>query len=106
MVTTADVKLATKIQQLRDHGAVMSDLQRHLGPKPYLLADHIYGLQPENDGYSGGARSDANGTANDIVDERKNIAKTFDTAFADLEELKHLLFMKDTDMVIKATRVY
>ena len=26
--------------------------------------------------------------ANDIVDERRNIAKTFDTAFADLEELQ------------------
>ena len=36
MVTTADADLATKIQQLRDHGAVMSDLQRHLGPKPDL----------------------------------------------------------------------
>ena len=34
------------IQQLRDHGAVMSDLQRHLA-KPYLLADHISRLQPE-----------------------------------------------------------
>ena len=34
--------LAEKIKQLRDHGAVMSDLQRHLGPKPYLLADHIH----------------------------------------------------------------
>ena len=42
MVTTSDASLATKIQQLRDHGAVLSDLQRHLGPKPYLLADHIH----------------------------------------------------------------
>ncbi len=42
MVTTANDDLATKVQQLRDHGAVMSDLQRHLGPKPYLLADHVH----------------------------------------------------------------
>ena len=41
MVTSNDLKLLEKIQQLRDHGAVMSDLQRHLGPKPYLLSDHI-----------------------------------------------------------------
>ena len=42
MVTTTDEALSVKIQQLRDHGAVLSDLQRHLGPKPYLLADHIH----------------------------------------------------------------
>ena len=40
MVTTQDCQLAEKIRRLRDHGAAMSDLQRHLGPRPYLLADH------------------------------------------------------------------
>lgn len=40
MVTTNSDELALKIRMLRDHGAAMSDLQRHLGPKPYLLADH------------------------------------------------------------------
>ena len=42
MVTSNDLALSEKIQQLRDHGAVVSDLQRHLGPQPYLLADHIH----------------------------------------------------------------
>ena len=41
MVTTDDSNLATKIRCLRDHGAQVNDLQRHLSPKPYLLADHI-----------------------------------------------------------------
>ena len=41
MVTTNNEQLAEKIRILRDHGAVVSDLQRHLGPKPYLLADHV-----------------------------------------------------------------
>ena len=40
MVTTSDSKLADRIRCLRDHGATMSDLQRHMGAKPYLLADH------------------------------------------------------------------
>jgi perosamine synthetase len=40
MVTTNDNALAEKIRRLRDHGAAMTDLQRHLGARPYLLADH------------------------------------------------------------------
>ena len=40
MITTNDSKLAEKLRCLRDHGAAMSDLQRHMGAKPYLLADH------------------------------------------------------------------
>ncbi|NIU63130.1 MAG: aminotransferase DegT, partial [Pseudomonas stutzeri] len=35
MVTTDDDELAVKLRRLRDHGAAMSDLQRHLGPRPY-----------------------------------------------------------------------
>ena len=34
MVTTANTELADKIRCLRDHGATMSDLQRHLGSNP------------------------------------------------------------------------
>ena len=40
MITTQDDELAAKLRRLRDHGAAMSDLQRHLGARPYLLADH------------------------------------------------------------------
>jgi len=40
MITTNDDELAEKLRRLRDHGAALSDLQRHHGPKPYLLADH------------------------------------------------------------------
>ena len=89
MVTTADVNLATEIQQLRDHGAVMSDLQRHLGPKPYLLADHIHaGYNQRMTDIQGALGATQMERANDIVEERRNIAKAFDTAFIDLEELQ------------------
>ena len=40
MVTTASDELAETVRRLRDHGAALSDHQRHLGPRPYLLADH------------------------------------------------------------------
>jgi perosamine synthetase len=42
MVTTNDDALAVKLRTLRDHGAAMSDLQRHLGAKPYLLPEFPY----------------------------------------------------------------
>lgn len=39
MVTTNDDKLAEVCQQIRNHGAAISEEQRHQGPKPYLLPD-------------------------------------------------------------------
>lgn len=89
MVTTANETLATKIQQLRDHGAVLSDLQRHLGPKPYLLADHIHAgynqRMTDIQGALGAAQMDR---AADIIAERRVIAAKFDAAFAGLDWLR------------------
>ena len=89
MVTTNDDSLAEKIRRLRDHGAAMSDLQRHLGPRPYLLADH------PDAGYNqrmtdlqaalGSAQMDR---ANDIISERQSLANKYNTAFANLDCLK------------------
>lgn len=39
MVTTADTALAERINQLRNHGASVSEEQRHSGPQPYLLPE-------------------------------------------------------------------
>jgi dTDP-4-amino-4,6-dideoxygalactose transaminase len=40
MVTTSDVKLADRANSLRNHGATISEEQRHTGAKPFLLADY------------------------------------------------------------------
>ena len=89
MITTQNAELADKLRRLRDHGAAMSDLQRHLGAKPYLLADH------PDAGYNqrmtdvqavlGSAQMDR---AEDIVAERQRLAARYDQAFADLEWLQ------------------
>ncbi len=42
MVTTNNSELAQKIRSMRDHGAAISDFQRHHGSRPYLLAEHPY----------------------------------------------------------------
>ena len=39
MVTTNDAPLAEIMNQMRNHGAALSEEQRHQGPKPYLLPD-------------------------------------------------------------------
>lgn len=39
MLTTADAELAATADMLRNHGASISEEQRHRGPRPYLLAD-------------------------------------------------------------------
>jgi dTDP-4-amino-4,6-dideoxygalactose transaminase len=39
MVTTNDGALADKVNMLRNHGASISEEQRHAGPHPYLLPD-------------------------------------------------------------------
>jgi len=89
MITTNDARLAEKIRRLRDHGAAMSDLQRHLGPRPYLLADH------PDAGYNqrmtdiqaalGSAQMDR---AAAIVAERQRLAGVYDAAFAGLAWLR------------------
>jgi perosamine synthetase len=39
MITTQDSDLAEKMNQLRNHGASVSEEQRHHGPRPYLLPE-------------------------------------------------------------------
>lgn len=42
MITTSDEELACKISAMRDHGASISDHQRHHGNRPYLLPGFPY----------------------------------------------------------------
>ena len=67
----------------------MSDLQRHLGPRPYLLADHpeagynqrMTDLQAAL-GVAQMQRAEA------IVEERRSLAATYDVGFKNLEWLQ------------------
>lgn len=89
MVTTHDDSLAEKMRRMRDHGAGLSDLQRHQGAKPYLLSDH-----PEA-GYNyrmtdlqaalGSAQMDR---AKEIIKERQRLAERYDEAFTGLNWLQ------------------
>jgi perosamine synthetase len=89
MITTNDDTLAEKLRRLRDHGAAMSDLQRHLGARPYLLADHPdagYNQRMTDLQAALGAAQMERATA--IIAERQRLAQVYDKAFAKLSWLK------------------
>jgi dTDP-4-amino-4,6-dideoxygalactose transaminase len=85
MVTTNDEAIAEKIRRLRDHGAEMTDLQRHHGARPYLLADHPdAGYNQRMTDLQGALGSSQMDRAHDIVEERRAIADRYNKAFQDI----------------------
>ena len=89
MITTNNAQLAERLHRLRDHGAAMSDLQRHLGPKPYLLADHPdAGYNQRMTDLQAALGAAQMQRAEAIVAERRHLAARYDAAFADLDWLQ------------------
>lgn len=78
IITTNNDELAKKIMILRDHGAVMTDLERHLGPKPFVLSDHIEcGYNARMTDIQGALGSSQLSRAKDILKERRLIAEKY-----------------------------
>ena len=89
MVTTNNSFLAEKIRCLRDHGAVISDLQRHNGPKPYILSDHLEaGYNQRMTDMQAALGLSQMKRAEEILNERIYLAKRYDIAFADLDFIR------------------
>lgn len=82
MVTTQDGAMAEKMRRMRDHGAGLSDLQRHQGAKPYLLSDHPEaGYNYRMTDLQAALGSAQMARAEDIVKERQRLAARYDDAF-------------------------
>ena len=78
MITTQNSKIAERLYRLRDHGATLSDLQRHSGPKPYLLSDHLdAGYNQRMTDIQGALGSEQMNRANSILNQRKIIANKY-----------------------------
>lgn len=85
MITTNSEEMAAATRRLRDHGASMSDLQRHLGPKPYLLPEFPdAGYNQRMTDIQGALGSSQMNRAAEILQERKRLALRYDEAFKDL----------------------
>ena len=84
MITTNDDELAEKMRSIRDHGAAMSDFQRHHGAKPYLLAEHPYaGYNFRMTDIQASLGVTQMGRANDIVIERQALANNYNKVLKD-----------------------
>ncbi|MBL8890180.1 MAG: DegT/DnrJ/EryC1/StrS family aminotransferase [Planctomycetaceae bacterium] len=89
MITTHSDELAEKLRRLRDHGAALSDLQRHLGARPYLLSDHPdAGYNQRMTDIQGALGSAQMDRAAEIVNERQRLATRYNEAFANLAWLQ------------------
>jgi perosamine synthetase len=98
MITTNNSELADKLRCLRDHGAAMSDLQRHMGAKPYLLADHPEaGFNQRMTDIQAAIGSMQMNRADDIIDERQRLANVFDQNFNNLKWLQTPPKLQDHD---------
>ena len=89
MITTNNSKIAEKLRCLRDHGAAMSDLQRHMGAKPYLLADHPEaGFNQRMTDMQAAIGSAQMNRAHDIIRERQRLAARYNQSFNNIKWLQ------------------
>lgn len=93
MITTNDDNLAEKIRAMRDHGAEISDYQRHFGPKPYLLPQFRYlGFNYRLTDIQASIGVSQLNRAEEILSKRISLAKTYDEFFNNIPFIKPTIF--------------
>ncbi len=86
MITTDNLELAEKMRSMRDHGAMMSDYQRHHGSLPYLLSEHPYaGYNYRMTDIQGSLGYEQMKRAEEITLERVELAKRYKQYLSDLD---------------------
>ncbi len=86
MITTNNDTLAEKLRSMRDHGAAMSDFQRHHGSRPYLLAEHPYaGYNYRMTDIQASIGVTQMERANNIINERQQLAAKYTAALKKLD---------------------
>jgi dTDP-4-amino-4,6-dideoxygalactose transaminase len=89
MVTTNDDALAATAHMLRNHGASISEEQRHKGPRPYLLAEfNLLGFNYRMTDLQGAVGLVQIGKLDRFIDERDRWAGWYMEQFADLPWLR------------------
>ncbi len=89
MVTTNDDALAAKIDMLRNHGASISEEQRHNGPRPYLLAEfNLLGYNYRMTDLQGAVGLVQLGKLDQFIDERQKWADYYREALSGIEWLR------------------
>jgi dTDP-4-amino-4,6-dideoxygalactose transaminase len=89
MITTHDSDLASRLRRLRDHGANISDEQRHSGPQPYVMPEFDeLGFNYRMTDLQGAVGLAQLGKLDRFIDERKQWAAYYRRELADLEWLQ------------------
>lgn len=89
MLTTNDDELAERMNMLRNHGASISEEQRHKGPKPYILPEFdMVGYNYRMTDIQGAVGVVQIGKLDTFIDERAEWAKYYHEQFRDIEWLR------------------
>jgi perosamine synthetase len=89
MVTTQDDALAERVAILRSHGASVSEEQRHIGPKPYLLPEfNLLGFNYRMTDLQGAVGLVQLAKMDRYLDERERRAVWYGEQLADLAWLR------------------
>lgn len=89
MVTTNDDQLAETMRMLRNHGASISEEQRHLGPRPYILPDfNLLGFNYRMTDLQASVGLVQLGKLDRFIEERQKWAEFYHREFANVEWLR------------------
>jgi perosamine synthetase len=89
MVTTNDDHLAEQVKRMRNHGASISEEERHRGPRPYLLPDfEILGFNYRMTDLQGAVGLVQLTKLDRFIDERARMAEEYRKDLADLQWLR------------------
>lgn len=89
MLTTNDDQLAAKLDMLRNHGASISEEQRHKGPRPYILPEFdMVGYNYRMTDLQGALGVVQLKKLDQFITERENWANYYNQQFADLNWLR------------------
>ncbi|MDP3699464.1 MAG: DegT/DnrJ/EryC1/StrS family aminotransferase [Hylemonella sp.] len=89
MVTTNDDRLAEVIGMLRNHGASVSEEQRHLGPRPYILPEfNMLGYNYRMTDLQGAVGVVQMKKLDTFIDERDRWAKYYNQELAEISWLR------------------
>lgn len=89
MVTTTDATLAERMNMLRNHGASISEEQRHKGPRPYLLPEfNLLGFNYRMTDMQGAVGLVQLGKLDSFIDERERWASFYMQSLADIPWLR------------------
>tara|TARA_Y100001934_G_scaffold253306_1_gene318182 strand:- start:1641 stop:2783 length:1143 start_codon:yes stop_codon:yes gene_type:complete len=89
MVTTGNLDLAESMNRMRNHGASISEEQRHHGPKPYILPDfNLLGFNYRMTDLQGAIGIEQLTKLDEFIKERAEWAKYYSENLADIEWLQ------------------